>query len=388
MSSQQLQPLQSLQPLQPLQQLQPLQPFIKWAGGKRAIMGELEVRFPKKWKNYHEPFLGGGAVMMHLQQKAIKDTSRHNGNMFCSDISEPLIIVYKVIKDNVEDLITELQKDEYLWQENDEQQRKNFMSQRDAFNRLKLKAWTLILKTVAEAKKITTTQLMTDIIAKEKDAQAKSNTKEFVKQTGESKTSKVLLENVLTLPEKISMAALFIFLNKTGFNGMYRENALGLYNIPPGSSTTKKTKEKNVESSASKKHKPSPTIYEPELLRSLSRTWKEIDTQFTCQSFEAVLMTAEKDDFVYLDPPYDADDKQFTAYNGSGFAEVEQKRLQEFFKELTGRGCFVMMSNSGTKRIKDLYNLEGVTIESINVKRCINSKGDQRSIPVEEVIIR
>jgi len=160
-------------------------------------------------------------------------------------------------------------------------------------------------------------------------------------------------------------AARTIYLNKTCFNGLYRVNRKGYFNVPFGKKKTVNT-------------------YDGENLLNIHTYFinNEIEIR-SCDFYEAVC-DAKENDFVYFDPPYDTYNNSFTSYTLEGFGRDEQKRLSEVFKELDKRGVKVMLSNHNTEYINELY--KGYNIHVINAKRSINSKGNKRG-NVEEVII-
>lgn len=170
------------------------------------------------------------------------------------------------------------------------------------------------------------------------------------------------LKSDCTEKEKITLGALFIYLNKCGFNGMYRENKKGLFNIPFGRYTN-------------------PKIFSVEELKTLSEKLKTTSLQ-RCP-YQVAIENAKAGDMVYLDPPYDA---TFHSYTKSSFGREDQIKLKQVVDDLTTRGCFVMMSNSATSFIKDLY--KEYTVEVVQVTRPINSNSKKRKDVVEEVIIR
>lgn len=165
--------------------------------------------------------------------------------------------------------------------------------------------------------------------------------------------------------KSVRRSSLFIFLNKTGFNGMYRENSRGEYNIPFG---------KQVK----------PLICDIENLLRVSEVLKQID--ITCDPYEKAIENAGAGDFIYLDPPYEPINatSSFTQYQAGGFTQDDQRKLRDTFQELSNRGCFVMMSNSTAGLIKELY--ADFIINKIFVGRTINSAGLKRG-KVEELII-
>jgi DNA adenine methylase len=163
----------------------------------------------------------------------------------------------------------------------------------------------------------------------------------------------------------IERTALLFFLNKTCFNGMYRVNNSGEFNVPHG-------RYKN------------PTILDKENLEAVSAILR--NTQLSSVDFEKAVEDAGKEDFVYLDPPYDPldDTSDFTEYSEDGFDVNDQKRLSYLFEELDERGCYVMLSNSATDFIKRLYR--DFRIEPMKANRYINSDGSSRG-EIDELLI-
>lgn len=169
--------------------------------------------------------------------------------------------------------------------------------------------------------------------------------------------------NKLTDYEK---AARFIYLNKAGFNGLYRVNRKGYFNVPSG-------KRKKV------------TTYNKVNFNNLYKYFTNNKIGVITDDFSKVLDYAKEGDFVYFDPPYDTyDDDGFTSYTPDKFGRIEQAKLSFIFKELDNRGVYVMLSNHNTELINLLY--DKYKIKVIKSNRVINSKGNKRG-PVEEVII-
>lgn len=160
-------------------------------------------------------------------------------------------------------------------------------------------------------------------------------------------------------------AARTIYLNKACFNGLYRVNSKGEFNVPFGKKTKVNT-------------------YEDSNLNLISYYLTNNQIEIHNKDFEESVATAKKGDFIYLDPPYDSDTSTFNSYTEEGFSKEEQIRLARVFKELSNRGCYVMLSNHNTKLINELYS--GFNIHIIEAKRNINSNGNKRG-KVEEVII-
>ncbi len=130
-----------------------------------------------------------------------------------------------------------------------------------------------------------------------------------------------------------------------------------------------------------------PVICDEENLRRVSTDLKNVSIKH--QDYKAVLKSAKEGDFVYFDPPYYPLNRtsSFTAYTSEGFLEKEQTELRDTFIKLHERGCFVMLSNSDTPFINDLYSgIKGVTINTINAGRAINSKGSGRG-KITEIVV-
>ena len=274
-----------------------IKPFLKWAGGKRQLLTDIEKHLPKNIKNYtyYEPFLGAGALFFKLQpQKAV-----------INDFNEQLILTYNVIKDEVDELITLLK----------EYQEKN------------------IEKFYYEIRNLD------------------RNTETF---------------NKLSNTEK---AARLIYLNKTCFNGLYRVNSLGFFNVPYG-------KYKN------------PAINEETVLRQISDYLNNNDINILNNDFELAVSTADKNSFIYFDPPYHSPNKKnFTGYQIGGFNEDEQKRLRNLMIKITEKEVKCLLSNSDTEYIRELYNHELFEIKCVLAKRAINSDSAGRGF-VNEVLIK
>lgn len=157
----------------------------------------------------------------------------------------------------------------------------------------------------------------------------------------------------------IDRAARLIYLNRTCFNGLYRENSNGEFNVPLGDY-------KN------------PKICQPELLRSASKALQKAEIEV--RDFEKVLNHAKSGDFVYFDPPYHPlnSTSYFTAYSRESFSEDDQKRLKETFVKLAKKGVKVMLSNSDCEFIENLYKDQGFEIHKISAPRTINSNTKKR----------
>lgn len=164
----------------------------------------------------------------------------------------------------------------------------------------------------------------------------------------------------------VERASRFIYLNKTCFNGLYRVNSKGQFNVPFG-------KYKN------------PKIADHKSILEANRLLKGVVIKII--SFEKVVESAKERDFVYFDPPYLPISKtsSFTSYTKDSFGEREQRKLAEVFRKLDERGCFVMLSNSNHPLIRELY--KGYDIKTVKARRAISCIGAKRG-EIKEVVVR
>jgi len=167
--------------------------------------------------------------------------------------------------------------------------------------------------------------------------------------------------------DNINRAARLIYLNKTCFNGLYRVNSKGQFNVPFGDYEN-------------------PSIFDTNALFQASQLLQGV--QLRVMNFEKVIDFAEKDDFVYFDPPYIPLSKtsNFTQYSRSHFSMKQQKLLSKVFKLLDSRGCFVMLSNSDHSSTRELYQGYEKNIVIVRAKRKINSIGTKRGA-INEVVL-
>ena len=165
-------------------------------------------------------------------------------------------------------------------------------------------------------------------------------------------------------------AARLIYLNKTGFNGLYRENRKGIFNVPYG-------------------HNSAPRVLDRENLLAVSQALAGTGVELEQAPFSAVLERAQPGDFVYFDPPYVplSASSSFTDYSRDGFGVNGQRELARVARELAGRGVEVLLSNSSAPLVYELYRGKGFQIEEITALRAINCKGEGRGA-VKELLIR
>lgn len=272
----------------------PAHPFVKWAGGKTQILNKLKEYMPVQFKNYYEPFVGGGALLFSISPK----------KAVINDFNSELICAYKCFTDE---------------------------------------------------------SLYGQLMEKLKEHE-NNHSEEYYYQIREMDRN----ENFLSLPI-FERAARMIYLNKTCFNGLYRVNSKGYFNVPSAKKNTVNTFDKNN-------------------FKMLKKYFMNSNIKILNVDFEQAVKNAKEGDFVYFDPPYDIypDKYGFVDYGKDGFGKEEQIRLANCFKRLSDKGVYVMLSNHNTKFINKLYN--GFNIHVIEAKRMINSKADGRG-NVEEVIV-
>jgi len=268
-------------------------PFVKWAGGKRQIIKELNKYVPEEYNCYYEPFIGGGALFFELAPK----------HAVINDSNSELMNVYKVMCD--EDKYSKMCK---------------------LLNNYEVK---------------NSEEFYYDLRNKDRDKEKFEKLSDYAK------------------------AARTIYLNKACFNGLYRVNSKGEFNVPYNKKTNVNT-------------------YDKENLLVVHMYLNMNNVNILNVDFEEALKTAKEGDFVYIDPPYDQINSSFTSYTEDGFGKDEQIRLAKVYKELHDRGVKVMLSNHNTPLINDLY--KDFNIHVIEAKRNINSKGTGRG-KVEEVIV-
>jgi len=315
---------------QPQQQLSP---FLKWVGGKTQIIDELFTRFPRKINNYYEPFLGGGSVLLALLQAKAAGKIRVDGNIYASDLNPALLACYKNIKHEPDRVILEASQ---------------LITAYKACPVMNATPKNTSPQTLAEA------------------GQAQENYYYWVRK----------LYNALTLAEKQTPrgSAMFIFLNKTCFRGLYREGPHG-FNVPFGNYSN-------------------PQILDPAQIRQISAAIQPVE--LTVCGFETVLTkTFASDDFVYVDPPYAPKNAtSFVGYTADGFSLQQHGELFKLCRELsnpsnarTNGAVKMMMSNAEVPLVKDAFPAAGgFTTTIILCKRHINSKNPGET--TNEVIIQ
>lgn len=286
-------------------------PFIKWVGGKTQLLGDIKKSLPKllnKRENitYIEPFVGGGAVLFWILQEYHNITKA-----VINDINAELICTYRIIRNDVDSLISELNNLQAAYLPLSPENRKDFfLKERSVFN---------------------------------------------------SKST-----------SDIQTAALFIFLNRTCFNGLYRVNSKGEFNVPHGKYTN-------------------PRICDEATLRADSELLQKVE--ILCGDFAQTGKYAGKDVLYYFDPPYRplTETAAFTSYATGRFNDAEQTRLRDFCDEIAGNKSMFVASNSDPQNVDSEDKFFDKLYEMFNIKRVsaarmINSKGDGRGA-ISEIMI-
>lgn len=305
----------------PMEQRVLAKPFLKWAGGKTQLLGDLSERLPDQIKRsgvigtYVEPFVGGGALFFYLRNELIIERA------CLIDNNRELMVGYTVVQREPEMLIEHLQRLEREYLLLDSEARKAYYYRaRELYNR---------------------------------------QMSEF--------------DYCSFNEDWIVRASLLLFLNKTCFNGLFRQNRLGEFNVPHGSY-------KN------------PTICDPAIILAASKALAGV--KLICDDFLGSRPYVDSETLVYFDPPYRplTETSRFTNYSKNGFTDEDQIRLADYFRELDAKGAYLMLSNSDPKVTNpddcffdDLYR--GFRIERVYAKRSINCNGNARG-EITELIVR
>lgn len=270
-------------------------PVVKWAGGKRQLLPYIHQWMPKRFRQYYEPFLGGGAVLFDLlPEKA-----------HVSDSNEALIALYLAIRDDPAELM------EILTECDQKLQKKHGLDEQKSFYY---------------------------------DIRSQYNACLFAKRYD------------------VKTAAYLLFLNKHCFNGLYRINRQGGFNVPFAGSSRRSFDAANI--------------------TEMSCYLQHVDLR--CCDFERLCTGVQRGDFVFFDSPYaPLQEGSFTAYTKEGFPKEDHVRLAHVFRTLDRRGALCMLTNHDTPLIRKLY--KGYSIRTVSVKRLINRDAKKRT--GEEVII-
>jgi DNA adenine methylase len=293
-----------------------LRPLLKWAGGKRQLLPALAEYYPGRFDRYIEPFFGSGAVFFDLAAQGRLDGRRAR----LADVNGDLVGCYRTVRDRVEEVIAALAD---LQREHRRLGDACYYDVRDRrFNPSRL----------------------------------------ALRHSG---------SNDGYTPE---LAAMLIFLNRTGFNGLYRLNSRGEFNVPAG-------------------RYEEPRICDPAHLRLVSNVLNRDGVRIDTAPFDVTLAEAGEGDFVYCDPPYAPLSKtaSFAHYTAGGFTAFDQRRLQQAVVAACRRGALVLLSNSSAPEIVELYQSQAAKAAQLDLRfvparRAINSRASSRG-PVNEVIV-
>lgn len=263
----------------------PTRPILKWAGGKRQLLPVLLPRIPRTFKNYYEPFFGGGALFFELRPK----------RAFLNDINLELVNFYSVVRNRA----------------------------------------SLLEKDLTE----------------------------LIEADGFTEAAYYKVRESLP-PTLVGRASRFLYLNKCGFNGLYRTNRAGKYNVPWRRSER-------------------PIDFDWPNIRAAARILR--GSIFGSTDFEHAVKAAGEGDLVYLDSPYaPVAATSFTAYDKAGFRYSDHVRLQKCVLGLKKRGCHVIVSASDCPAMRQVW--KGFEIQTVQARRNVNSKGTARGAIGELVI--
>ncbi len=294
-----------------------MRPFLKWVGGKRQLLPVLRRFYPGFSGRYFEPFVGSGAVFFDLLSQGALD----GRGVTLSDDNADLIGCYRRVGDSLDAVVAELDR---LAAGHAEGGRGHYLRVRDErFNPLRA-TW--------------------------RDDGA----------------------DIEHYP--VEAAAMLIYLNRTGYNGLFRLNASGEYNVPPG-------------------RYDNPKIVDRPLLAIAARAFSAPNVGVRRAAFDEVVVVAQRGDFVYFDPPYAPlrATANFRGYTGRGFSDEDQERLARAMIELSAKGVSVLLSNSTAAGVTRLYEgsdarAAGLKTWRVPARRAINSKADRRGA-VQELIV-
>ena len=285
-------------------------PFVKWVGGKSQLLEEIREKYPSKIEKYCEPFVGGGAVLFDILSRYQPET------VLINDINKELINTYTQIKNNCSEMIVQLSELEDNYKSHSLEENKAFFyEKRTRYNELKVNG---------------------------------------------------------NNDENLEKAVLFIFLNKTCFNGLYRVNSKGMFNVPFNNA-------KN------------PLLCDKDNLLACSKLLQNVEMQVG--DYKECMNFIDKGTFVYIDPPYRPITKTsaFTSYSENGFSDKEQIELGRFITEISDKGAYILASNSDPKNadkndnfFDELYS--NFEIERVSASRMINSNAKKRGA-INEILI-
>lgn len=287
-----------------------MRPLLKWAGGKRQLLPTLRGYYPAKYERYIEPFFGSGAVFFDLYSSGRLEGRR----AWLVDANADLIGCYRMLADRTDEVIA-------------------------------------ALHTLAGGHLIGGAAFYYDV--------------------RDRRFNPARAADAAYTP---ALAAMFIYLNRTGFNGLYRVNRLGGFNVPAGRYAN-------------------PRICDEEHLRVVADALRSPAVTFEHGAFDRALARAGSGDFIYCDPPYAPVSRTscFANYTANGFTSHDQLRLQRALIAAATRGATVVLSNSSAPEIERLYSMpEAVDarlrIKRVPARRAINSRAEARG-PIDELVI-
>ncbi len=290
-------------------------PLLKWAGGKRQLLPVLRRYYPVEFDRYIEPFVGSGAVFFDLYAAGRLEGRR----VRLVDVNPDLIGCYRTVRDDADAVIAALA-------ELDEEHR------------------------------------------------ARGSACYYDVRNGRFNPGRAVLGDRAASTYTPALAAMLIYLNRTGYNGLFRLNRHGAFNVPAGRYAD-------------------PRICDPEHIRSVARAFATEQVALECGRFDDTLEATRPGDFVYCDPPYAPISRtaSFAHYTAAGFGALDHRRLQRAVVSAARRGAWVLLSNSSAPEIEAGYTapaarMAGLTIRRVPAHRAINSRPALRG-PVDELLI-
>ncbi len=292
-----------------------VRPLLKWAGGKRQLLPALRPYYPARFNRYVEPFLGSGAVFFDLL-----NAGRLKGRAVeLVDMNPDLVGCYRTVRDDAERVIE-------------------------------------ALEALAEEHRRHGDACYYDV----RDRRFNPARAALGDRTGDAYSP--------------ALAAMLIYLNRTGFNGLFRLNRRGEFNVPAGRYAA-------------------PTVCDAANIRAVACALSADGVSLGCGPFDRTLALARRGDFIYCDPPYAplSRTSSFASYTAAGFTAADQERLQDAVVEAAGRGAVILVSNSSAPEIEKGYSTRaargaGLAVRRVPARRAINSRASHRG-PVDELII-
>ena len=296
-----------------------VRPLLKWAGGKRQLLPALRQYYPARFSRYIEPFVGSGAVFFDLFSLGRLD----NVPARLTDVNVDLVGTYRAVRDRTDEVLRVL-----------EQLERDHRRDGDACY-----------------------------------YQVRDRRFNPLRQAVVADGSQAALDRY-----PVDLAAMFIYLNRTGFNGLFRLNRSGQFNVPVGRYAD-------------------PRICDADQVRAVAAAFRRSQVGIDFSPFDATLADAGRGDFVYCDPPYAplTPTANFAHYTAGGFTTADQLRLRDAIVAACRRGAIVVESNSSAGVIEEAYRSAAarraqLTVERVPARRAINSRASSRG-PVDELII-